>query len=257
MTFTRFVAIGDSLTEGKGDVHPDGRLRGFADLLAQVLCELDGRAAYANLARPSVRVHEVVARQVPEATAFEPDLITAIAGVNDAIAFAFPASSVALGMQRLFAGLRSGAPQATIVTATLPDLAHISGVARMWRRRVAALNEATRQAAAAHGVCVVDLARAEPMARDELAMDRVHPSPLGHLRFARAFAEVLDLPAPQPAYLQARPRAEQLRRMYRTAVVAPRFLVKRMARDALIASQPPKLPELQRVFSGPPDAVHL
>jgi lysophospholipase L1-like esterase len=249
MSFRRFVAIGDSLTEGKGDVHPDGSLRGFADLLAGSLVEADPSAAYANLARPSVRVHEVLADQVPEAVAFEPDLITAIAGVNDAIAMAFRPDEVAGRIDEMFASLREGAPRAAIATATLPDLAHVSAVARMWRGRVRVLNEATRLAGRRHGLLVVDLDRLLRMSREEVAMDRVHPSPLGHLRFARAFAAQLGLPSPAPEFMQARPRAEQLHRIYRTAVVAPRFVTKRLARRALIAGQPPKRPDLKPLFT--------
>lgn len=247
MNFRRFVAIGDSLTEGKGDVYPDGRLRGFADQLAHALRSLEVGVVYANLARPSVRAHEVLADQVPQAVAFEPDLITAICGVNDVIAVRFPAEAVALRIDAMLARLRAGAPSATIATATLPDLCHLSTVARLWGSRVVALNAATRAAAARHGVVLVDLERAAPMGRVDLALDRVHPSPLGHRRVARAFAAALDVPAPDPAYLAARPRAERLLRVYRTAVVAPRFVTKRVARRALIASQPAKRPELQPV----------
>lgn len=244
MTHRRFVAIGDSLTEGKGDVYPDGRLRGFADLLAHSLRAAGAPVAYANLARPSVRVHEVLAHQVGPAVAFRPDLITAIAGVNDVIALGFPARQVAARIDALFAGLREGAPDAVVLTATLPDLGHLTAVARMWRSRVAALNEATRTAAERHGVGVVDLA-AMAMRREDVALDRVHPSPVGHVRFAAAFAEAVGVPAPDPAYLADRPRAEHLLRVYRTAAVAPRFVAKRVARRALIASQPPKRPDLQ------------
>jgi hypothetical protein len=114
----------------------------------------------------------------------------------------------------------------------------------VWRDRVAQLNEATRTAAARHGALVVDLAALPPMGRADLALDRVHPSPLGHLHIARAFGAALGVPVPAPSYMAARPRAEQLLRVYRTAVVAPRFVTKRIARRALIASQPAKRPDL-------------
>ena len=35
MSGIRFVAIGDSFTEGVGDELPDGRVRGWADLVAE------------------------------------------------------------------------------------------------------------------------------------------------------------------------------------------------------------------------------
>ena len=47
MTYQRFVALGDSCTEGLDDLLPDGRYRGWADRVASVL---DGPGfRYANL----------------------------------------------------------------------------------------------------------------------------------------------------------------------------------------------------------------
>lgn len=247
MSFTRFVAIGDSLTQGSGDVYPDGRLRGFADMLAHAVRGAGTHVTYANLARPSVRTAEVLRHQAPQAVSFQPDLVTAIAGVNDVIAVSFAADRVADQLDAMFGALRAGAPAACIATATLPDLSHLSGVARVWRGRVQALNAAIRRTAAGHGVLVVDLERMTPLSREDLALDRVHPSPLGHRHVARAFAAALDLPAPDPGYLHGRRRGEQLLRVYRTAVVAPRFITKRLARRALIAGQPAKRPELSPI----------
>lgn len=244
MDYRRFVAVGDSLTQGRGDVYPDGRLRGFADLLAHGLRAVTTEPVYANLARPSVRVHEVLTHQVPHAVAFRPDLITALAGVNDIIAVQYPRKRVARQIDRVFSRLRAGAPRAMIVTATMPDLGHLSIVARMARSRVQALNDATRSAAQRHGVLLVDLEAQAPMTKWELSLDRVHPSPFGHVRFANAFATALGIPCPAPEYLSAQPRAEHLLRVYRTAALAPMFVTKRMARRTLIARQPAKRPEL-------------
>lgn len=247
MSYRRFVAVGDSLTEGKGDTYPNGELRGYADMISHGLRFAAPEAMYANLARPSVRAHEVRRDQVPQAVAMAPDLVTAVAGINDAIALAFPRRRVHDEILALFGDLRRALPDATIVTCTLPDLGHLSAVARVWRGRVHVLNDAARDAARAHGLVLVDLEDDLPMTADELALDRVHPSPLGHLRFARRFAQALDVPEPDPSYLARRPRAERLYRLYRTAVVAPRFITKRVARDTLIAGQPPKRPQLEHV----------
>jgi lysophospholipase L1-like esterase len=240
----RFVAVGDSLTQGKGDAHPDGRPRGFADLVALALRDAGRPVSYANLARPSVRVHEVLAHQVPAATASAPDLVTAVAGVNDVIAVRFDADRLARRVDALLGGLRAGAPGAALVTAALPDLSHVSAVARAWRHRVAALNAATAAAAERHGAVLVDLGAGPPMVVEELALDRVHPSPLGHLRFARAVAAALGVEVAAPAHMAPPPRAARLHRAYRTAVATPRFVAKRLARRSLIAGQPPKRPDL-------------
>ena len=52
LPWSRFVAIGDSFTEGVGDPEADspGGLRGWADRFAEVLAEHNSDLAYANLA---------------------------------------------------------------------------------------------------------------------------------------------------------------------------------------------------------------
>jgi lysophospholipase L1-like esterase len=50
MAYTRYVAIGDSQTEGLWDGDDDGGLRGFADRLAEHLDALSPGLQYANLA---------------------------------------------------------------------------------------------------------------------------------------------------------------------------------------------------------------
>nr|BFE73131.1 hypothetical protein GCM10020092_064320 [Actinoplanes digitatis] len=59
----RYVAIGDSFTEGMGDELPDGSVRGWADLVAAGLAaELTGEVSYANLAIRGRLLEPIVAR---------------------------------------------------------------------------------------------------------------------------------------------------------------------------------------------------
>lgn len=239
MGFRRYVAVGDSLTQGAGDPHHDGTLRGFADLLA---CATG--SGYANLARSSVRCVEIHRDQVPAAVALAPDLVTAIVGVNDIIAVRLDRNALGRAVDGLLADLRRGLPRAVIATATLPDLSHLSRVARVWRQRVVDVNAAIRDSAAANDVVLVDLDKGPRFTLAELAIDRVHPSPRGHLRMAVAFADALDLPRPAPVLGEGPIRARSARRVYRTVAVAPRFVARRAARGSFIAGQPPKRPDL-------------
>src|SRR6478735_6310757 len=83
----RFVAIGDSFTEGIGDPEPDlpGGHRGWADRVAEVLSQQVDDFAYANLAVRGRLIGQIVADQVEPALALGPDLITFSAGGNDVI----------------------------------------------------------------------------------------------------------------------------------------------------------------------------
>ena len=83
----RYVAIGDSFTEGMVDADPrhEGRFIGWADRLA---AELAGRTGgeelhYANLAIRGRKLDDVVGRQLNEAMTMAPDLVSIVGGGND------------------------------------------------------------------------------------------------------------------------------------------------------------------------------
>src|SRR5690606_37345762 len=81
----RFVAIGDSFTEGVGDPDPQspGGLRGWADRVAEVLAQDVPDFSYANLAIRGRVIQEIVDEQIDPALELKPDLITISAGGND------------------------------------------------------------------------------------------------------------------------------------------------------------------------------
>src|SRR5207253_370719 len=74
MGYRRFVALGDSTTEGLVDIYPDGRFRGWADRLAERLAELEPDLRYANLAVRGKRAHQVREDQLAPSLALRPDL---------------------------------------------------------------------------------------------------------------------------------------------------------------------------------------
>ena len=85
MGWNRYVALGDSFTEGIGDPRPHGRERGWADRVAETLAHDSADFEYANLAIRGRRLAGIVEEQVPQAVALRPDLISFAGGVNDAL----------------------------------------------------------------------------------------------------------------------------------------------------------------------------
>lgn len=81
----RFVASGDSLTEGLGDPLPSGGHRGWADVLAAILGAGEPQLGHANLAVRGLTVPGVRRTQVSQALALEPDLVAAAVGMNDLV----------------------------------------------------------------------------------------------------------------------------------------------------------------------------
>lgn len=80
----RFVAIGDSFTEGVGDELPDGTVRGWADLAAQGWASSRGEPIeYANFAIRGKLVWPIVAQQLEPALALKPTHLSFNGGGND------------------------------------------------------------------------------------------------------------------------------------------------------------------------------
>jgi lysophospholipase L1-like esterase len=80
----RFVAIGDSFTEGVGDELPDGRVRGWADIAAQGWADAAGHPIqYANLAIRGKLAWPIVEQQLEPALALRPTHLSFNGGGND------------------------------------------------------------------------------------------------------------------------------------------------------------------------------
>jgi len=216
--FTRYVAIGDSSTEGLDD--PDGRggYRGWANRLAERITESQVGLQYANLAVRGLSTRQIRERQLAPALEMRPDLVTLFSGTNDVVRRRFDAAGVAADVEEMHRALIGQG--ATLLTFTLPDLTPVMPAARWIAPRVELLNQTLREVAARTGAILVDVAR-HPVASDPRLWsdDRLHANALGHARIAAALAEALGLagtdsswcdplPALPPTRLTARLRAE-------------------------------------------------
>jgi lysophospholipase L1-like esterase len=187
-TFRRYVAIGDSSTEGLEDPDGAGGYRGWADRLAEHIAGAqDEPLEYANLAVRGLRVDEIRRTQLAPALELRPDLLTLFAGVNDVIGLRCDFAAMAQGLDEMFGAAR--ATGTTVLTFTMPDPGAVNPLVRHLRPRMARYNDVVRTAAAAHDVVVLDFSR-YPIACDRRLWyaDRLHNNALGHDVIARAFA---------------------------------------------------------------------
>ncbi|MFJ7588339.1 SGNH/GDSL hydrolase family protein [Streptomyces sp. NPDC097617] len=202
--YLRYVALGDSQTEGLGDGDDTVGLRGFADRFAAHLTAANPGLQYANLAVRGRLAGQVRAEQLGPALDLRPDLATVVAGVNDILRPRFDAGQVAGHLEEMFAALTGAG--ARVATVTFPDLSALVPLARPVAPRIADLNDRIRAAAARHGVAVAETARPVVVTDPRMwTTDRLHASPVGHARIAAALAHAVGLPGSDDTWTRPLP----------------------------------------------------
>ncbi|MFE5086314.1 SGNH/GDSL hydrolase family protein [Streptomyces mirabilis] len=191
----RFVALGDSLTEGVGD--PVGEAwRGWAALLVDGLSDgPDTCVEFTNLAVSGAQTRDVLERQTPAALALGPDVVSVVIGVNDTLRCTFDIHAVAARLDRVYAAFR--AQGAVLLTACLPDPGAMLGLpgvlARPLARRQRAVNTVVHALSERHGAVHLHASEgAWLMDRAMWSADRLHPGERGHRQLALRFHALLE-----------------------------------------------------------------
>lgn len=192
--WTRYVAVGDSFTEGLDDTEPvdhpavatPDRFSGWADRLAALLAgdtEAAGeRFAYANLAVRGRLLADIAGPQVDAALALGPDLVSVVGGGNDILR---PRADVdALSAQLEDAVVRIRACEADVLLCTPVD-PRDAPVIRRTRGRAAVYTANLATIARTHGAFLVDQWGMRVLRDGRLwSGDRIHLTSQGHARVA-------------------------------------------------------------------------
>ncbi|MCL7427972.1 SGNH/GDSL hydrolase family protein [Streptomyces sp. YS415] len=204
----RFVALGDSLSEGVGDPVGDG-WRGWAALLAGGLAEQP--VDFTNLAVSGAQTRDVRERQLPRALELRPDVVSVVVGVNDTLRCTFDLHAVADRLDKVYGALT--ARGSVVLTACLPDPGAMLGLpgalARPLARRQRAVNAVVH--ALSERYDAVHLHAAEGAWLTDRALwsaDRLHPGERGHRQLAVRFHALLAegglatgvAPSPEPEF---------------------------------------------------------
>ncbi len=200
--YQRYVALGDSFTEGVGDpdaARPNG-LRGWADRVADVLAERTDDFGYANLAIRGRKLGPIVDEQVQPALDLAPDLVTIHGGGNDVLRPRVNLDALAATYDAAIARLVTSG--ATVAMFTIFDPGN-TGIYAAVRGRMAIFNEHVREIADTHNVTVVDMWRMRGIDMSQvLDSDRMHLNAAGHHRMAIEVLDQLGVPhdlTPLPA----------------------------------------------------------
>jgi lysophospholipase L1-like esterase len=194
-SWQRYVALGDSLTEGLCDPSPPGAehpWRGWADRVAEGLA---GRAdrlgepfAYANLAVRGRLLGQIVEEQVPAAIERGADLVSLIGGGNDVLRPGVDVDAVSALLED--AVVRLTGTGATVLLSTSYD-PRLAPLVRRTRGLAAVFTANVWSLARRHGALVLDLWGMSALQDQRMwAEDRIHLTAEGHRRVA---AQALDL----------------------------------------------------------------
>lgn len=216
-TFSRYVALGDSFTEGVGDpdsAYPNG-VRGWADRVAEALALTNPEFSYSNLAIRGRKLVGIVEEQIEPALAMKPDLVTLSGGGNDVLRPGIDIDALASTLDEAVAKLRASG--ATVVLFTLPDTQSNQSF-KMLRGRTALWNLFVREVVDRNNAVLVDVWGTHDFDRRQyLDTDRLHLNTNGHQSMAIQVLDALGLPheladydyVPR-AYTRKEERAENL-----------------------------------------------
>lgn len=190
----RFVALGDSFTEGVGDpnLHYPNGFRGWADRMARQLGRADPRWEYANLAIRSKVLDQVVEEQLDDALALEPTHVSFYAGGNDILSLRSDLDALMVRYEQALVRLTASGAHVLVFTAF--DM-RTTALLEPLRRRVLTFNDTVRDLAATHDATLLDhtLMR-EYEDRRLWAPDKIHMNRLGHKRMAAFVLRELGIP---------------------------------------------------------------
>ena len=236
-TFSRYVALGDSITEGLCDGAPGrpGSWLGWADRLAAIL---DGHAhlaghsiEFANLAVRGRRIADVVDDQVPHALDLNPDLVTVLVGGNDLMSPSADPDALAARLEDGVRAIRRSG--ATVLLANVFD-PQFAFFLKPFRGRAAVFNANIWSIARDNQALVLDVWGVREFQDAGMwAADRIHLSSRGHRLLASRAAHTLGVPYAEIATANAleqapTPNQEELQlhtwlRMYAIPWVARRL----------------------------------
>ena len=254
--FHRYVALGDSTTEGLVDPDPRGgeRHRGWADRLAEQLTRENPELRYANLAIRGRKLPQIRAEQLAPALELEPDLASVLGGVNDILRREVDLDARAEDLEAIIAELRGTG--ATVLVVNYPNISDsISFGTARFAPRLQSFNRTIRAIAERQDALLVDL---ESDGIDHPAMwsqDRLHASHFGHERMAALAAATLGIAELDPDWEASLPPHSPRSRpaqLAGTAYWAARYLapwiVRRLRGISSGDGIEPKRPELTPVF---------
>lgn len=198
MSFSTFIALGDSITEGLSDRDESGNYVGWADRFASQLAQRSpsGAIQYQNLAVRGKQLQQMLDEQLEIAISSvvaQETLVSFYAGANNVLRPNYdPELTAALYEQAVANLVQSGA---RVVLFCIREITNPKArLQKTWNARFGPFNEMVRKCALKYECALVDPNTHEIFGDPRfVAKDRLHLSSLGHERLAQAVLVSLEL----------------------------------------------------------------
>ena len=193
----RYVAIGDSFTEGVGDELPGGIVRGWADLTAQGWADALGEPVeYANLAIRGRLVRPIIDEQLEPALALNPTHLSFNGGGNDMLRPRTSIAAIVDAFEHVLRRCDEQGVQLVLLSGANPSAGLPLGGLVQRRGDELSAEVETRIASRGDVVTALNWPDRELATGDFWAPDRLHMSARGHHRVAARVLRSLGHEAP-------------------------------------------------------------
>lgn len=188
MNYQRFIALGDSMTEGMTDQVINGKFRGWADRVADVLAEGNPDFTYVNLAVRGKLIGQVAREQVPAALRMiegKSTLVSFHAGANDVIRPKYDPENVIAEYTKTAKAIAAGGGT-LMLFCVLENTGEDTRSAKIWQKRFEVFNANVRKVANELGAILLDPNKNQFWKdRRFISDDRLHMNMEGHYRAAQ------------------------------------------------------------------------
>ncbi|CAN5543803.1 SGNH/GDSL hydrolase family protein [soil metagenome] len=211
--WSRYVAVGDSFTEGMSDADPevDDTYVGWADRLASLLSSHVDEFQYANLAVRGRKLDVISGEQAQAALALQPDLVSLVGGGNDILRPRADIDALADQLEAAVIQLRASGVDVLLSTPSDPSEAP---VIQRYRGRMATFTAHVWKIAQQQDCYVLNQWSFDFLKDWRMwADDRIHMTTEGHRRVALAAYTALGHEAADANWHVPLPKQAQPARM--------------------------------------------
>ena len=193
--WNRYVAIGDSFTEGVGDSVEGFAKLGAMDRLADALRQSKPDLRYTNLAKRGLLLAEVCEQQLETALSLKPDFVTIVAGINDILKGQFDEVRWEAEMRMLYEPLTQTG--AVVITGNVPKFPLLNTLKEPMstriKRNISKGDTIIERLAAQYPVILIDAREISSQCNpDDWSEDGVHPNSRGYFKFAKGILGAIE-----------------------------------------------------------------